>query len=75
LSGCATTPKHSCVNTIPAAALHGCDTSALAAPTPEGSRASDVVLDDIAIINALSECRAAHQSLINHVRIACPDQN
>jgi hypothetical protein len=41
-------------------------------PLPVGSRATDVIDADIDIIEALVHCRADYQSLVNHIRIACP---
>lgn len=73
LSGCATTPPPSCLETIPASALHGCKVDPhLRQPLPVGSRATDVIDADIDIIEALVHCRADYQSLVNHIRIACP---
>ncbi|MDR2710212.1 MAG: hypothetical protein LBB65_02570 [Burkholderiales bacterium] len=74
LSACATTPRPSCVDTIPRAAMHGCEVSHLAAPLPDDARASDLVADDLEIIEALAACRASFESLVNHIKIACPNE-
>ncbi|MDR2172674.1 MAG: hypothetical protein LBE32_00445 [Burkholderiales bacterium] len=72
LSACTTTPRPVCVETIPAAALYGCKLDRLPDPLPTGSRVSDVVAADVEIIEALAHCRADYQSLVNHIKIACP---